>query len=49
MTKPNALYEDLRKLNALYEELMWDHDDKLEFRIDGNKILIINATKNHNR
>ena len=27
----NDLWEDMDRLNALYEELMWDHDDVLEF------------------
>ena len=31
MTNPNQLYEDMGKLNALYEELLWDHEDVLEF------------------
>ena len=29
MPNPNQLYEDMEKLNALYEELCWDHDDEL--------------------
>jgi hypothetical protein len=29
MSDPNALYDDMEKLNALYEELCWDHDDEL--------------------
>ena len=32
MTNPNALYEDMEKLNALYEELCWDYDDELTFK-----------------
>ena len=27
----NDLWEDMDRLNALYEELMWDNDDVLEF------------------
>ncbi len=27
----NDLYEDMHRINALYEELMWGHDDVLEF------------------
>ena len=34
MSNPNALYEDMKKLNALYEELCWGHDDELEFQIE---------------
>lgn len=45
MTNPNALYEDMEKLNALYEELCWGHDDELIFTHDGNKVLIINKTQ----
>ena len=26
---PNDLWEDMNRLNALYEELMWSHDDSL--------------------
>ena len=29
MPNPNQLYEDMAKLNALYEELLWDADDVL--------------------
>ena len=45
MPNPNALYEDMEKLNALYEELCWDPDDELEFGHDGNKIIIKNKTQ----
>tara|TARA_B100001287_G_scaffold240137_1_gene214417 strand:- start:462 stop:623 length:162 start_codon:yes stop_codon:yes gene_type:complete len=38
----NDLYEDMRILNSLYEELMWDHDDELQFSIEGDKIVITN-------
>ena len=27
----NDLWEDMARLNMLYEELCWDHDDVLEF------------------
>ena len=30
----NDLYEDMERLNALYEELMWSHDVELEFKAD---------------
>ena len=36
------LYDDMEKLNALYEELCWDHDDELMFSHDGSKIIIYN-------
>ena len=38
----NDLYEDMERLNALYEELMWAHDVDLEFSADyeNNRIII---------
>jgi len=38
----NDLYEDMERLNALYEELMWPHDSALEFSADyeNNRIII---------
>ena len=38
----NDLYEDMERLNALYEELMWPHDAALEFSADykNNRIVI---------
>tara|TARA_Y100000114_G_C11579646_1_gene240433 strand:- start:352 stop:522 length:171 start_codon:yes stop_codon:yes gene_type:complete len=33
----NDLYEDMERLNALYEELCWDHTVRLEFSIDSNE------------
>ena len=44
MPNPNQLYEDMEKLNALYEELCWDHDDELVFTHDGEEIIIYNKT-----
>ena len=40
--KVNDLYEDMERLNALYEELMWPNDVDLEFRADyeNNRIII---------
>ena len=29
----NNLWEDMDRLNALYEELMWPHDVELEFSL----------------
>ena len=42
----NDLWEDMDRLNALYEELMWDHDDVLEFVADykNNRIIIRNRS-----
>ncbi len=38
----NDLYEDMERLNALYEELMWSHDAALDFSADyeNNRIII---------
>ena len=41
----NDLWEDMDRLNALYEELMWDHDDVLEFVPDHLNIRIIIRNK----
>ncbi len=46
MSDENALWEDMRKLNALYEELCWGHDDELVFTHNGSQIIIINKTQN---
>jgi len=46
MPNSNALYEDLRKLNSLYEELCWGHDDELVFTHDGEKVVIYNKSLN---
>tara|TARA_B100000287_G_scaffold57417_1_gene50475 strand:- start:1780 stop:1929 length:150 start_codon:yes stop_codon:yes gene_type:complete len=40
----NDLWEDMERLNSLYEELMWDHDDELQFTIEGDKIVITNKS-----
>ena len=45
MPNSNALYEDMEKLNALYEELCWEHDDDLVFTHDGTEVIIYNKTK----
>ena len=38
----NDLWEDMDRLNAMYEELMWDHEVALEFKVDyeNNRIII---------
>ena len=43
----NDLWEDMDRLNALYEELMWDTDYVLEFSADYNndQIIIRNRTR----
>jgi len=44
MINPEALWEDMAKLNALYEELCWEYDDELVFTHDGKEIIIYNKT-----
>ena len=43
----NDLWEDMDRLNAMYEELMWDNDDILEFVADykNDQIIIRNRTQ----
>ena len=36
------MWDDMARLNALYEELCWNHTDQLTMRIEGNKIVISN-------
>jgi len=38
----NDLWEDMATLNTLYEELMWEHDDELQFTIEDGRIVITN-------
>ena len=42
----NDLWEDMDRLNSLYEELMWHHEDVLEFVPDykNNRIIIKNKS-----
>ena len=42
----NDLWEDMDRLNSLYEEMMWEHDDVLEFVPDykNNQIIIKNKS-----
>jgi len=44
MSNPNQLYEDMQKLDDMYEELLWHPDDELQFSHDGEKIIITNKT-----
>jgi hypothetical protein len=44
MPNPNQLYEDMQKLDDMYEELLWHPDDELQFSHDGEKIIITNKT-----
>ena len=48
MPDPDILWQDMAKLNSLYEELCWDADDDLVFTIEGDRIIIRNdSTKKH--
>ena len=45
MTNENALWQDMSRLNAMYEELMWPVDDELTMRIEGDHIVIRNFSQ----
>ena len=45
MPNPDAQWQDIQKLDDMYEELMWHPDDELQFTHDGEKIIIYNKTK----
>ena len=49
MPNPDALWEDIQKLDDLYEELLWDHADELQFTHDGKRVIIINKTQENNK
>ena len=40
----NDLWHDMKVLNSLYEELMWDNEDVIKFRIEVERIVIRNVT-----
>ena len=42
---PTDLWDDMKKLDSLYEELDWDHRDYLEFTIEDNHITIRNKSR----
>jgi hypothetical protein len=48
MSNENALWEDLRRLNALYEELCWGHEDELVFTHENGRVVIFNKTQETN-
>jgi len=39
------LWQDMARLNALYEELMWPSEDDLTIRIEGDHIVIRNLSQ----
>ena len=45
MPDPDALWKDIQKLDDMYEELLWDPDDELQFTHDGKRVIIINKTQ----
>ena len=47
----NDLWEDMERLNAFSEELMWDTFDTLEFTADdeNDRIIIKNKTRSKNK
>ena len=49
MPNPDALWQDIQKLDDLYEELLWDPDDELQFTHDGKRVIIINKTQENNK
>ena len=44
--RPSDMYQEMKKLNMLYEEMCWDYDDIIEFYpdYDSNTIIIRNKT-----
>ena len=40
----NDLWHDMKVLNSLYQELMWDNDDEIQFRIEDERIVVRNVT-----
>ena len=40
----NDLWHDMKVLNSLYEELMWNNQDDIQFRIEDERIVIRNVT-----
>ena len=44
MPNPDALWQDIQKLDDMYEELLWHPDDELQFTHGGEKIIITNKT-----
>ena len=44
MPNPDALWQDIQKLDDMYEELLCHPDDELQFTHDGKRIIITNKT-----
>jgi transcriptional regulator with PAS, ATPase and Fis domain len=48
MPNPEQLYEDMEKLDALFSELCWGHDDELIFTHENGRVIIYNKTLEQN-
>jgi|TARA_B100000035_G_C20984720_1_gene547208 hypothetical protein len=46
---PSDLWDDMAKLNSLYQELMWDDEDVLQFSADFAKDCIIITNKSRKK
>ena len=44
MPNPDALWEDIAKLDALYQELCWEPEDELVFTHEDGRVVIYNKT-----
>ena len=44
MPNPEQLFEDMAKLDALFSELCWGHDDELIFTHENGRVIIYNKT-----
>ncbi len=44
MPNPDALWEDIAKLDALYQELCWGANDGLGFTNEDGRVVIYNKT-----
>ena len=42
---PTDLWDDMKKLDSLYEELGWDHRDYLDIASEDNHITIRNKSR----
>ena len=49
MPNLNQLFEDMQKLDDMYEELLWHPDDELQFTHDGERIIIYNKSLNNKK
>ena len=45
MPNNEQLWEDMKRLNDVMEELLWDQDDELVFTHNGTDIIIKNNTQ----